>query len=69
MLTDFCWGNLLGSGLFGRLRRFEVNIKMDFREAGYECGEVYESGSGSCPVSCFGISSVKPLGSAIIELV
>jgi hypothetical protein len=55
---------LVGKPLAGRpLQRliWEDNIKMNFRETGCE---VDGTGSGSCPMAGFGISSVEPVGSA-----
>jgi hypothetical protein len=47
--------------------RGKDNIKMEFREIGFD-GR-WKDGSGSCPVVGFGVSSVEPSGSAARESV
>lgn len=39
-----------------RLRRRKDNIKMDLRHLGYGGSEVNGTGSGSCPMTVFGVS-------------
>jgi hypothetical protein len=65
MPTEFQWGNLLKNRYFEDQGDKRVNIKLDLRDTDER--EVCGTGSGLCPIVCFGISKTTDLYSPAKE--